>query len=247
MALQDCLKLDSMFYGIFHPETHAHPHPPHPHLFLRRVEAGDSSARIIAPAMEGNRDFWKQKLQHWGCPLFLRTWIHETVLCMEHMWSIHVTEHFRFQSGFTAEKATFGKASSPALSEKSCKIWLITDSYQVTMWYLFFSEVMWSHRHCGEGEDVLDVRLSMLISPLPCHCSKEKNLITFLWAVYSHSRKVTVPARGGLWTWAVLSTEICGLSALDCPAGGIFTCRVEEMNVVLPPSPFSLQANVLVW
>lgn len=69
----------------FPPRDTRTPSPSHPSLFLRRVEAGDSSARIIVPAMEGNREiFWKQKLQHWGCPLFFRTWIHETYC---HVWT----------------------------------------------------------------------------------------------------------------------------------------------------------------
>lgn len=52
---------ENLFYVIFHPCTHMHAHT-HPTLFLRRVEAGDSSARIVAPAMEGNRDVIENKL-----------------------------------------------------------------------------------------------------------------------------------------------------------------------------------------
>lgn len=85
------------------------------------------------------------------------------------------TEYFSFQSGFTGEKASFGKASFPILSVKSWKRLgsLLTTTKSPC-------DTCFSAKLCGPTgiaeteEAVSDVRLSVHTSPLPCHCSREK-------------------------------------------------------------------------
>lgn len=158
------------------------------------------------------------------------------------MW----TAYFGFQSVFTVEKAHFGKASFCLLSVKSGKRFaLLLTTTKSSCDTCFSVELCGPTGIAGSEEDVSDVRLSIHTSPLLCSCSREKDLPIFLWTACSHSRKVTVPARDGLRTWAVPSIGICGFSASVCLACRIFTCRVEEMNVLLLPSPFCLQVNDL--
>lgn len=57
------------------------------------------------------------------------------------------TGYFRIQSGFMVEKKIWQGIFSYLNLEN---IQLISDKYQITTCYLFFSKVMWSHRHCRE-------------------------------------------------------------------------------------------------
>lgn len=159
------------------------------------------------------------------------------------MW----TAYFRFQAVFTVEKAHFGKASFCLLSVKSGERFaLLLTTTKSSCDTCFSVELCGPTGIVESEEDVSDVRLSIHTSPWLCRCSREKDLPTFLWTASSHGRKVTVPARDGLRTWAVSSIGICGFSALVCLACRIFTCRMEEMNVLLFPYPLCLQVSELV-
>lgn len=145
---------------------------------------------------------------------------------------------------YSVEKAHFGKASFCLLSVKSGKRFaLLLTTTKSSCDTCFSVELCGPTGIVESEEDVSDVRLSIHTSPLLGRCSRVKDLPTFLWTACSHSRKVTVPARDSLRTWAVPSIGICGFSALVCLARRIFTCRMEEMNVLLLPSPFCLQVN----
>lgn len=179
---------------------------------------------------------WKRRNNSWN-----------TLPCIEYIWVIDVNNIFQIPVCFFCRKNYFGKASFCLLSVKSGKRFaLLLTTTKPSCDTCFSVELRGPTGIVESEEDVSDVRLSIHTSPLLCCCSRVKDLPSFLWTACSHSRKVTVPARDGLRTWAVPSIRICGFSALFCLARRIFTCGMEEMNVLLLPSLFCLQVNELV-
>lgn len=147
MSLQVRLKFGAYYFiWFFHPHTHTHTPP---NLFLRRMQLCQDYCTCSGGEQ---RDFWQQKLQHWDCPLKKRgQFLKHTA--MYRMWVISANEVLIFQVSvwFSCRKIQFWQG---IFSYFKCEIleeiWLIANNYRISMWYLFFSEVMWSHRHCGE-------------------------------------------------------------------------------------------------
>jgi len=88
-----------------------------------------------------------------------------------------------------------------------------------------------------DEEEVSDVRLSIHASPLLCHFSTEKHLLTALWTVCSGSKKVRAPASDGIGTWAVSCTGMSGFGALVFSSSDFYIW--DEGNECLLPRSHS--------
>lgn len=184
MSLQNCPRLDSIFYGIFHPPTHTHTAPT---LFLGGLDAGDSCVRIIVPAVEGNREISENRCFHTVVALKKKEqFLKHIAIYRIHMsdWcEWHISDSSLF---FSVEKAHFGKACFCLLSVKSGKRFaLLLTTTKPSCDTCFSVELHGPTGIVESEEDVSDVRLSIHTSPLLCCCSRVKDLPSFLWTACS--------------------------------------------------------------
>lgn len=173
---------------------HIPPHPPLQPLGGRRLETAVPG--LLHLQWKGTGRFLKTEASRLRLsPLFQDTNSWNVLPCIECVWVIHVNRVFQFSVWFYWRKSQFWQG---IFSYFKCEVleetWLVADNYQITMWYLFFSKVMWSHRHCGDWRGCFRCKTFRTHQPVALPLFQGENLPTFLWTVCSRSREVTVPA-----------------------------------------------------
>lgn len=242
MFLQNCPRLDSIFYGIFHPPTHTHTAPT---LFLGGLETAVPG--LLYLQWKVTERFLKIDASTLWLPWERRNNSWNILPCIECVWVMDVNSIFQVPVCFFCRKSPFWQGIF--LSFK-CEIWKeicpVVDNYQIIMWYLFFSRIMWSHWHCGEWRGCFRCETFHPHQPMAVPLFQGKRPARIFVSCLFSWQEGHSASRDGLRSWALPGIGICGFSALVCLACRIFTCRMEEMNVLLLPYPLCLQVNELM-